>query len=641
MKFVFVDEERQGSAHVMLLQQLIDRRGCADFRELHQWSVAQPDVFWQEAWHDLGLVGTPGRRTFVGEGFRGTRWFPDATLNVVDTLLAGEPDEEVLIAFAEDAPRRSLTRSELRMEVAACAQALRAAGVTTGDRVAAWMPNVPETVIFALGALSIGAIMSTASPDFGPVALVDRFGQIEPTVLLATTGYRYGGQWFDLTGTLDEVVHQLPSLRLVVTVGDGPATVEMQSSWDEWLTPFWGAALHTKPLPFDHPGFILFSSGTTGRPKAIVHSAGGILLKVLSEQGYHADIRLDDRMLYFTTCGWMMWNWLLCGLGRGAAIVLVDGHPGYPDLERLWSIAADERLSFLGVSAALIDSWRKAGLRPVEQHDLHHLRTIASTGSPLAASGYDWVASAVSPTVTLASIAGGTDLCGCFVLGVPTEPVRRGEIQGPALGLDVTVLREDGSLADLSEDGELVCRTPFPSVPLHFLGDEDGSRINDTYFTRFPGIWAHGDLARRTPSGGFEILGRLDATLNAKGVRIGTAEIYRVVMTIPGVMGAMAVAQPHENDTRIVLFVVTDGPLSEEMIVHIRSALRMQASPRHVPSVIVEAPDLPRTRSGKLAELAVADIVAGRPVRDTSSLANPESLTWFREWSESNSASQG
>jgi acetoacetyl-CoA synthetase len=390
--------------------------------------------------------------------------------------------------------------------------------------------------------------------------------------------------------------------------------------------------LTTVPLPFDHPGFILYSSGTTGRPKCIVHSAAGVLLKVLSEQGYHLDVRAGDTVLYATTCGWMMWNWLLCGLGRSATIVLADGSPGYPDINRLWSFAHAERLTFLGVSAALIDAWRRADLEPRRHFDLSSLRTIASTGSPLAASGYDWVASAVSPDVVVASIAGGTDLCGCLVLGVDTEPVVRGEIQGPALGLDVTVLRPDGSEADIGEEGELVCRTPFPTVPLTFWGDTDGSRRRAAYFDRYPGLWAHGDYARRTPSGGFEILGRLDATLNVKGVRIGTAEIYRVVLSLPGVVEAMAVEQPDGEDARIVLFLVLDGVLDEAMGATIRSALRTQASPRHVPGIIVQTPELPRTRSGKMTELAVADIVTGRPERDTSSLANPECLEWFRSW---------
>jgi len=612
----------------MLMDNAITRHGFANFRELHRWSIENPNDFWREAWDELGIVGVRGERTTHGGGFEGTEWFPDARLNIVDTLLAGDPSFVALIAHAEDSPRLSLTLGELRTNVAACASALHASGVQVGDRVVAWTPNVVETVIFALGALSIGAVVSTASTDFGPAALVDRFGQIEPTVLLAAASSRYGGKENSLEDSIAQVVSELPTLSTVVVIG---ASV-VHTTWTEWLSPHLGSELLPTPLPFNHPGFILFSSGTTGRPKCIVHSAAGVLLKVLSEQGYHLDVRPGDTMLYATTCGWMMWNWLLCGLGRRATIVLCDGSPGYPDISRLWAIAHEERLTFLGVSAALIDSWRRAEIEPRRNFTLSAFRTIASTGSPLAASGYDWVADAVSPDITVASIAGGTDLCGCLVLGVDTEPVVRGEIQGPALGLDVTVLRSDGTEADVSEEGELVCRTPFPTVPLMFWGDDDGSRRHSAYFNRFPGLWAHGDYARRTPSGGFEILGRLDATLNVKGVRIGTAEIYRVVLSIPGVLEAMAIEQPDGDDARVVLFVVLDQPLTNDTEGLIRTTLRTQASPRHVPAIISEVPELPRTRSGKMTELAVADIVTGRPERDTSSLANPECLQWFRDW---------
>lgn len=611
-------------AEPVLLEGLLRRHGIQTFADLHAWSIEHTDAFWREAWADLGIVGDPGAVTSEGDGFLGTRWFPEAHLNVVDTLLAGSVDDVAIVAFDEDGSRHELTRGELRVEVAACAAALRAEGVGPGDRVAAWMPNVIETVVFALGALSLGAVVSTASPDFGPAALLDRFGQIEPTVLLLTSGYRYGGRWFDTATVRGEITSGLADVRRVVESSD----------WDAWLAPWRGTELTTTPLPFDHPGFVLFSSGTTGRPKAIIHSAAGVLLKDASEQGYHLDIRAGDRVLYYTTCGWMMWNWLVMALARQATIVLADGSPGG---DRLWSIAAAERLTFLGVSAALIDSWRRSGLRPADEYDLPTLRTMASTGSPLSPAGFDWVAEAVSSQVHLASISGGTDLCGCFVLGVCTEPVHRGEIQGAALGLDVTVLRADGSIADVDETGELVCRTPFPSVPLGFVGDSDRTRITESYFARFPETWAHGDHARRTASGGFEILGRSDATLNAKGVRIGTAEIYRVVTALPGVVEALAVAQDHEGDSRVLLFVLMAPgvALDVEREQQIRAALRTQASPRHVPAVIAAAPDLPRTRSGKLAELAVADIVNGRPVRGVEGLANPSALDWFGQWSTS------
>ena len=614
----------------MLLQRLIDRHHHASFRETHQWSINNPAEFWLEAWSDLGLVGDPGSTATTGLGFGDTQWFPNARLNIVNTLLAGNPDDEVLVALTEDGPRRSFTREQLRGDVAACAAALQASGVIAGDRVAAWMPHVPETVIFALGALSLGAVVSTASTDFGPRALIDRFGQIEPTVLLVSARSTYAGKVADHEGVLDEILGHLGSVKTLVVAGGS----EGRLSFEEWIAPYRGAPLSPVDLPFDHPGFILFSSGTTGKPKCIVHRAAGVLLKVLSEQGYHLDIRPGDRMLYATTCGWMMWNWLVMGLGRGATIVLVDGSPGFPDLGRLWSLTADERLSFLGVSAALIDTWRKAELSPRDYGSLESLRTIASTGSPLGPEGFDWVADSISPDVVVASIAGGTDLCGCLVLGVATEAVRRGEIGGPALGLDVTVVDSDGHQVPPGVEGELVCRTPFPSTPVEFWGDTEGARMRSAYFDRFEGIWAHGDFAKTTPDGGFVILGRLDATLNAKGVRIGTAEIYRVVQSLPGIQDSLAVAQPHDGDSRIVLFVVTADELDEALQTRIRQELRSQASPRHVPSLIVQTPEVPRTRSGKMTELAVADIVAGRTERDTSSLANPESLEWFRQWAK-------
>lgn len=612
----------------MLLQSLSDRHGHESFRDTHRWSKENPREFWQEAWSDLGVAGDSGTTALRGSGFADTEWFPDARLNVVNTLLAGNPGDEVMVALREDGPRQSFTRGQLRDEVAACAAALKLSGVTAGDRVAAWMPHVPETVVFALGALSLGAVVSTASTDFGPSAVIDRFGQIEPAVFLASARSSYAGKNVDHEAVLEDILRGLPSVHTVVVVGSGASRV----SFEDWIAPHRGEDLTPVELPFDHPGFILFSSGTTGRPKCIVHRAAGVLLKVLTEQGYHLDVRPGDRMLYATTTGWMMWNWLVMGLGRGATIVLVDGSPGYPDLGRLWSIAADERLSFLGVSAALIDTWRTADLAPKNFGSLESLRTVASTGSPLAPEGYDWVAETICPDVVVASIAGGTDLCGCLVLGVATEAVRRGEISGPALGLDVAVVDSEGQVVSTGTEGELVCHTPFPSTPLHFWGDTDGSRMRGAYFNRFEGIWAHGDFAKTTPQGGFVILGRLDATLNVKGVRIGTAEVYRVVLSIPGIQDSLAVAQPHDGDSRIVLFVVTTEELDEPLQARIRQELRSQASPRHVPSLIVRAPAVPRTRSGKMTELAVADIVAHRTERDTSSLANPDSLEWFRQW---------
>ena len=605
--------------------------GGADFAAVHAWSVGEPDAFWRRAWQDCGMVGDPGERAVVGSGFFGTSFFPDARLNVVDTLLAGPEDAETLVGIVEDGSRRSFTRAELRDRVAAVAAALASEGVGPSDRVAAWIPNIPEAAIFALGALSIGAVVSTASPDFGPVGVIDRFGQIEPAVLLVAKGYSYAGREIDCLERVPEILAGLPSVRRVVVVGgDG----SVGPAWDTWLAPHEGRALAPTPLPFDHPGFILFSSGTTGKPKCIVHRAAGVLLKVLSEQVYHLDIRSGDRVFYYTTCGWMMWNWLLCGLGTGATVVLYDGSPVHPSPDRLFALAESERLTFLGVSAKFLDSARKAGLRPGASFDLASVRTIASTGSPLSPEAFDFVLDEVAPHAHLSSMSGGTDICGCFVIGVATLPVVRGEIQGPALGMAVDIFDEAGRHVPDGTKGDLVCSAAFPSQPLGFWGDPDGVRYRAAYFDTFPGVWAHGDFIARTGAGGYVIYGRSDATLNANGVRIGTAEIYRVVEQFDEVLESMAVAQSWDSDTRVVLFVVLrpGRVLDDPLRTGIARAIRAQASPRHVPSVIVQVPELPRTKSNKIAELAVTDAVNDRPVRDTASLANPEVLGWFREW---------
>ncbi|MEY4714435.1 MAG: hypothetical protein RIQ37_765 [Actinomycetota bacterium] len=428
----------------MLIHSLLERNSFRDFRQAHAWSVSNPAEFWRQAWKDLGIVGHQGNVTSKGEGFLNTQWFPEAKLNVVETLLKGDPAKEAVVSYLEDSSRTSISRGELKKLVTACALALQDCGIQKGDRVVAWMPNVPETMIFALGALAIGAVVSTASTDFGPVALLDRFGQIKPKLLFAATTYQYSGKKFNLEEKLPDVLGSLPSVTKVVTLGPSQNGVDFQ----EWLKPFLGLEFEFPQFPFSQPGFILFSSGTTGKPKCIIHSAAGVLLKVLSEQGYHLDINEDDRVFYATTCGWMMWNWLMIGLGRQSTIVLVDGSPAHPDLERFWEIASRERLTFLGVSAALIETWRAHGVSPRQKFEIDQLRTIASTGSPLSPSGFDWVSEHVGREVKIASIAGGTDLCGCLVLGVPTESAPRGEIQGPALGLDVRVFRPDGSESD-------------------------------------------------------------------------------------------------------------------------------------------------------------------------------------------------
>ena len=611
---------------------------------LHDWSVREPGEFWQQVWAAADIVGDPGAIAFdAGDGsVRGARFFPQSSVSYAENALAERDGagDDAIVAFTEAGDRRSLTWQQLRSEVAALAAAFTADGVQRGDRIAAYMPNVTETIVTFLAANAIGATFTSTSSDFGVAGVVDRFGQTEPTVLVAADGYRYGGKEFDCLPRVAEAVTQLPSVRRTVVVGvlsDTPDVSGIPSGvrWRDYVEPHDGAALTFTRMPGDHPVYILYSSGTTGKPKCITHRALGVLLMHLKEHQLHCDIRPGDRVLYFTTCGWMMWNWLVSVLASGATVVLFDGNPAHPSPTVLFDIAERERLTLLGVSAKYIDSVAKAGARPVDSHDLTALRTVCSTGSPLSDESFRWVYDAVTPDVHLASISGGTDLCGCFVGGDPTRPVYPGEIQGPALGMAVAVCAADGRLVDEpDEKGELVCSLPFPSVPVGFWGDDEaGSKFAAAYFDRFPGVWAHGDFASWTTRGGMVIHGRSDATLNAGGVRIGTAEIYAQVEQLANVVEAVAVGQEWDDDTRIVLFVkLAEGALlTDALQAEIRSRLRANASPRHVPARIVQVTDVPRTRSNKISELAVADAVNGRAVRNTEALANPECLAEYRD----------
>ena len=597
----------------------------------------------------------PGPVVFdSGDGsVRQGRFFPQSSLSYAENALAHRDGagDEALVAITEHGDRRAYTWQQLREQVAALAAALTADGVQPGDRVAAYMPHVAETIITFLAANAIGATFTSTSSDFGIDGVVDRFGQTQPTVLVAADGYRYGGKEFSCLDRIAAITAQLPSLQRTVVVSvladgaDGPAAPDVAVApaldaiaggvhWADYLAPHLGASLHFQRLPGDHPVYILYSSGTTGKPKCITHRALGVLLMHLKEHQLHCDIRAGDRVLYFTTCGWMMWNWLVSVLASGATAVLFDGSPAHPSPAVLFDIAERERLTLLGVSAKYIDSVHKAGVRPIDSHDLSALRTVCGTGSPLSEESFRWVYEAMKPDVHLASISGGTDLCGCFVGGDPTRPVYAGEIQGPALGMAVEVYSVDGAaVVEPGVKGELVCTAPFPSVPLGFWGDDSaGSKFHAAYFDRFPGVWAHGDFASWTPRGGMIIHGRSDATLNAGGVRIGTAEIYAQVEHIPGVVEAVAVGQEWDDDTRIVLFVrlVEGVRLTDALQAQIRSRLRAHASPRHVPARIAQVTDVPRTRSNKISELAVADVVNGREVRNTEALANPECLQQYR-----------
>jgi acetoacetyl-CoA synthetase len=606
------------------LEKLQSDKGYESYSALHQWSVNNPGDFWSRAWDDNSVIGSKGS-IFYKEGadFISSQFFPEARLNVAENLLAhGEPDQVAIVSILETGVRSEITWAELRIKVAATAAAMRAEGVVSGDRVVAWVPNVAETVIYALGALSIGAVVSTASPDFAPHAVEDRFGQVEPKILLAVDGYYYNGKYFDCAEKSAEIEKLLPTLKKSLRI----------SQFDEWIKPFIGSAANYEQLPFDHPGFVLFSSGTTGKPKCITHSGAGVMLKAQSELLYQFNITKGNKVFFFTTCGWMMWNWLTMALGRGATIVLFDGAPMAPTPTRLFDIAQDEKLDFFGVSAKFIDSANKEGLIPRDTHNLSTVKTIASTGSVLSPESFDYVYSSIKTDVHLASMSGGTDICGCFLAGVPTQPVYRGELQGPCLGMATDVFNSKGESAAVDEKGELVCTVPFPSKPIGFWADENHVKYKAAYFEGFPGVWTHGDFASKSKTGGFTLFGRSDATLNSKGVRIGTAEIYRVVETFPQVQEAMAVSQDWDNDTRVVLFVVVKAGqvFNESVEKEIKTALRNQASPRHVPDLIVVAPELPRTKSNKLVELAVTDVINGREVRNRDALANPDSLDWFK-----------
>ncbi|MEI9907761.1 MAG: acetoacetate--CoA ligase [Actinomycetota bacterium] len=606
-------------------------REIASYDELHRWSIENPGDFWSRVWDDTQIIGDKGKLFYrEGKDFISSEFFLDAKLNVAENLLAKGLDSDVaIVSLLEDGQRTEITWKELRRQVAAVRGALLAEGIVAGDHVVAWVPNVSEVIIFALGALSIGAVVSTSSPDFAPSAVLDRFGQIEPKILLAAEKYSYGGKTFECSTKLREIRDSLPTLVKTILIAEKSDEFE---TFQAWVSPFLDTSLAFDRLPFNHPGFVLFSSGTTGKPKCIVHSGAGILLKTAEEYRYQLGIDSQQKVFFFTTCGWMMWNWLTFVLSTGSTIVLFDGSPIYPNPSRLFDIAESEELNFFGVSAKFIDSSKKFGLHPNKTHNLSKLQTIGSTGSVLSPEAFDFVYEEVKPDVHLVSMSGGTDICGCFLAGIPTQPVFRGELQGPCLGMAMDVYDENGFSAPLDAKGELVCTKPFPSKPLGFFGDDNNEKFRSAYFEGFPGVWTHGDFASKSATGGYTIYGRSDATLNSKGVRIGTAEIYRVVETFPQIQESLAVAQDWDDDTRVLLFVTlkAGAEFTPELSHEIKVALRTQASPRHVPDRILVAPELPRTKSNKLVELAVGDVINGREVRNRGALANPEALDWFK-----------
>ncbi|MGZ8264270.1 MAG: acetoacetate--CoA ligase [Burkholderiales bacterium] len=610
-----------------------------DYSELHQWSIREPEAFWRAVWSFCGVVAeTQGKRVLVhGERMPGARWFPDARLNFAENLLRRRDEATALVFWGEESARSRLTYVELYAEVSRVAQALAAAGVRPGDRVAGYLPNMPAAIVAMLAAASRGAIWSSCSPDFGVQGVLDRFGQIEPVVLFTADRYVYGGKTIDLTPRVKHVLDGLPSVKRTIIAPYGPSAAGLAHvpgavPMAEFTAPFAAGEIDFVRLPFDHPLYILYSSGTTGVPKCIVHGSGGTLLQHLKEHQLHADVKPGDRLFYFTTCGWMMWNWLVSGLASEATLLLYDGSPFAAGGRILFDYAADEGMTIFGTSAKYIDAAAKAGLEPARTHDLAALKTILSTGSPLAPESFDYVYERVRKDVALASISGGTDIISCFALGNPNGPIWRGELQCRGLGMKVEVFDEQGRSVR-GQKGELVCTAPFPSMPVGFWNDPDGAKYRSAYFERFPNVWWHGDYVEVTEHDGLVIYGRSDAVLNPGGVRIGTAEIYRQVERLDEVVESLAIAQQWEHDVRIVLFVrLREGlALTDALVERIRKQIRDNASPRHVPARVVQVSDIPRTKSGKIVELAVRNVVHGLPVRNVEALANPEALDLFKD----------
>ncbi len=635
-------EARKADANVTRFMSMVRDAGHAvsTYDQLHAFSVEHPGSFWPLYWDFAGIkaetrgdlaIDDPGRMP-------GAKFFPDARLNFAENLLAKNDGSLAMVFRGEDKVRREWTWAEVNTMVSRIQQGLDDLGLRPGDRVAGIVPNMPETIMACLGTASLGGVWSSCSPDFGVQGILDRFGQIEPKVLFACDGYHYNGKQFNLATKIGEVLAKLPSVETVVIIdyvgeaASAAAVIDKAQTVEQFISEYEAMPVRYEYLPFDHPLYILFSSGTTGIPKCIVHCAGGALLKVSTEQVIQADLKPDDRLFYFTTCGWMMWNWLITGLASGATLLLFDGSPFYPNEKALFDLAAEEGMTIFGTSAKYIDALKKTGWRPKDTHDLSKVKTMMSTGSPLVPESFDFVYDAVKDDIHLASVSGGTDICGCFVASNPLAPVWRGEIQAKVVGMAVDVFDDDGKPLPEGK-GELVCTAPFPSMPVMFWNDPDGEKYRQAYFDRFDGIWCHGDFAELTEHGGMIIHGRSDATLNPGGVRIGTAEIYAQVEKVPEVLEAIAIGQEWDNDTRIVLFVrLADGvELTEDLEKAIRTQVRTGASPRHVPARIVAVTDIPRTKSGKITELAVRDVVHGRTVKNVEALANPEALELFRD----------
>ncbi len=618
-----------------------------EYQKLWQWSIDHREDFWSALWRFCDVIAeTPGARTGVDlDKMPGAKFFPDAKLNFAENLLRPgrrqvDPASTALIFQGEDKVRDQMTWSQLEQAVSRTAQALAAIGIGKGDRVAGIVANAPETIVAMLAATSLGAVWSSCSPDFGVQGILDRFGQIEPKALFVVDGYYYGGKSLSVMAKAEEVVAALPTVKSTIILpylskvkgGTLPDASGLRGAvpYPEFIKPYKAGPIQFTQVGFNDPLYIMFSSGTTGVPKCIVHGVGGTLLQQLKEHRLHCNIGPGEKVFYFTTCGWMMWNWLVAVLASEATLVLFDGNPFYPTGNVLFDLAEREGVQFFGTSAKYIDALAKSGLQPKQTHDLAALRAIASTGSPLLPESFDYVYQSIKSDVHLASISGGTDILSCFILGNPNQPVWRGEIQSAGLGMAVAVFDDNGR-ALKGEKGELVCTKAFPSMPIGFWKDEDGKKYHSAYFDRFPNVWCHGDYIAQTEHDGFVVYGRSDAVLNPGGVRIGTSEIYRQVERLPEVMESLVIGQDWEGDVRVVLFVrlVKGVHLTPELEKKIKNQIRTGASPRHVPAKILEVMDIPRTKSGKIVELAVRDIVHGRQIKNKEALANPEALDLF------------
>ena len=628
------DTDKQQSALWQFAEQTrsLHQAAPGDYDALHAWSVDSPAVFYEALWDFLDIIGDKGDASYeAGEDICSARFYPDARLNYAENLLREPDDRLAIIAHRDDGTRRTLTRRELYDQVSRLVQALQDAGVTTGDRIAAIVTNDMEAIVGYLASSAIGAIWSSCSPDFGPVGAADRLCQTDPKILLAVPDYSYGGKHINITATIRAVAESCNAQQIILladnidtSLSDLPCT-----TWQSFITPWQPQTIDFRRLPYTAPLAILFSSGTTGKPKCIVHSAMGLLLQHKKELILHCDLKPGEHFFYFTTCGWMMWNWQVSGLAVSATLVTFDGNPFYPEQQHLLRLVKDEQIDVFGTSAKYIAACENAGVT-TEKDRLESLRLVLSTGSPLLPSGFDYVYRAWKQDVHLASISGGTDICGCFLGGNPLLPVIRGELQCAFLGMAVEVFDEDGNPVT-GTAGELVCTHPHLSLPLGLRGDNDGSAYHDAYFSRYPGIWAHGDFIEKRDSGGYIIHGRSDTTLNPGGVRIGTAEIYRLVESIKEVEECIAVGQDWQGDQRIILFVVLapGTQLDAALESHIKQQIRQGATPRHVPHKVIAVQAIPRTRSGKVSEVAVRETIHGRVLKNREALANPECLTLY------------